>query len=182
MVQLAIGRTILIGASTDVGFARYLSARIWIKVGAAFDPALMWLRTFYMLADRRLRLKNVAHPAKDHLPVSGIIPLRLPPSAALEQNSLPAAIESIHLYLHCGSTMSHTMIAFGHSSSPAHLFRYRMGMPLTSPCDGDVLARCSADKLTAAFLERGYIQGCLVKHALQLHRPCWALVSTMDDR
>ncbi|MEW5319967.1 MAG: hypothetical protein WDW38_011076 [Sanguina aurantia] len=59
--------------------------------------------------------------------------------------------------------------------------RYRMGMPLTSPCDGDVLARCSADKLTAAFLERGYIQGCLVKHALQLHRPCWALVSTMDD-
>lgn len=105
------------------------------------------------------------------------------------------------------------------------LMRYRMGMPLTSACDGDVMARyegvwvvhgrryicsvcqrfitsskfsspvctlfhtkpncydgrCAVDKLSAPFLEKGYIQSCLVKHASRLHPPCWALISTMDD-
>eukprot|EP00198_Chlamydomonas_reinhardtii_P000733 XP_001690068.1 predicted protein [Chlamydomonas reinhardtii] len=61
------------------------------------------------------------------------------------------------------------------------LNRYRVGMPLTSQCDGDVMQRCQVDKLAAPFLQSGYVLGCLAKHAAKLHKPCWELVSTMDE-
>lgn len=61
------------------------------------------------------------------------------------------------------------------------LSRYRVGMPLTAQCDGDVLARCNVDKLAAPFVEPGYVLGCLAKHAAKLHKPCWELISSMDD-
>ncbi len=56
-----------------------------------------------------------------------------------------------------------------------------MGMPLTAQCDGDVMARCNVDKLAAPFVEPGYVLGCLAKHAAKLHKPCWELISSMDD-
>lgn len=31
-------------------------------------------------------------------------------------------------------------------------------MPITSPCDGDVLARCNVDKQVTPFVMGGYIQ------------------------
>ncbi|GFR39802.1 hypothetical protein Agub_g290, partial [Astrephomene gubernaculifera] len=61
------------------------------------------------------------------------------------------------------------------------LSRYRIGMPLTSQCDGDVMARCQVDKIAAPFLESGYVLSCLARHAAQLHKPCWELVASMDD-
>jgi hypothetical protein len=42
--------------------------------------------------------------------------------------------------------------------------------------------RCSVDKPSAPFLEKGYIMACLASHSAQLHKPCWSLISTMDDR
>ena len=60
--------------------------------------------------------------------------------------------------------------------------RYRIGMPMTQVCDGDVMARCHVDKLTAPFLERGFLLQCLLKHASTLHRPCWDLISLFDDQ
>ncbi|GFH27209.1 predicted protein [Haematococcus lacustris] len=42
-----------------------------------------------------------------------------------------------------------------------HLDRYRIGMPLTSPCDGDVMARCNVDKQVTPFLMGGVpVQTC----------------------
>uniref|UniRef100_A0A7S0RUV0 Golgi apparatus protein 1 n=1 Tax=Chlamydomonas leiostraca TaxID=1034604 RepID=A0A7S0RUV0_9CHLO len=61
-----------------------------------------------------------------------------------------------------------------------HLNRYRIGMPLTSPCDGDVLARCNVDKQVTPFLLGGYIQSCLTKNVDKLHKPCWSLLSMFD--
>ncbi|GFH23703.1 Golgi apparatus protein 1, partial [Haematococcus lacustris] len=63
-----------------------------------------------------------------------------------------------------------------------HLDRYRIGMPLTSPCDGDVMARCNVDKQVTPFLMGGYVQACLSRHAAALHKPCWALISMFDER
>ncbi|KXZ44222.1 hypothetical protein GPECTOR_71g583 [Gonium pectorale] len=56
------------------------------------------------------------------------------------------------------------------------LNRYRVGMPLTSQCDGDVMARCQVDRVAAPFLQSGYVLDCLAKHAAKLHKPCWELV------
>ncbi|KAG2448959.1 hypothetical protein HYH02_005713 [Chlamydomonas schloesseri] len=61
------------------------------------------------------------------------------------------------------------------------LNRYRVGMPLTSQCDGDVMQRCQVDQMAAPFLQSGYVLGCLAKNAAKLHKPCWELVSTMDE-
>ncbi|KAG2501821.1 hypothetical protein HYH03_000320 [Edaphochlamys debaryana] len=61
------------------------------------------------------------------------------------------------------------------------LNRYRVGMPLTSQCDGDVLKWCQVDKQVAVYLQSGYVLSCLAKHAAQLYKPCWELVSTMDE-
>ena len=36
-------------------------------------------------------------------------------------------------------------------------------------------------QLAAPFLQSGYVLGCLAKHAAKLHKPCWELVSTMDE-
>lgn len=58
--------------------------------------------------------------------------------------------------------------------------RYRMGMPLTMACDGDVLTWCHVDQLSSPYLESGYVFDCLVQHFNQLHRPCWALISIFD--
>ncbi|GIL81323.1 hypothetical protein Vretimale_1124 [Volvox reticuliferus] len=61
------------------------------------------------------------------------------------------------------------------------LNHYRVGMPLTSQCDGDVMQRCQVDQVAAPFLQNGFVLSCLAKHAAQLHKPCWELVSTMDE-
>ncbi|GIL63487.1 hypothetical protein Vafri_17538 [Volvox africanus] len=61
------------------------------------------------------------------------------------------------------------------------LNHYRVGMPLTSQCDGDVMQRCQVDQVAAPFLQNGYVLSCLAKHAAHLHKPCWELVSTMDE-
>ncbi|GLI61059.1 hypothetical protein VaNZ11_003321 [Volvox africanus] len=61
------------------------------------------------------------------------------------------------------------------------LNHYRVGMPLTSQCDGDVMQRCQVDQVAAPFLQNGFVLSCLAKHAAHLHKPCWELVSTMDE-
>lgn len=47
-------------------------------------------------------------------------------------------------------------------------------MPLTSPCDGDVLARCNVDKQVAPYLMGGYIQVglCVVMGSRQVEWSC----------
>ncbi|EFJ43505.1 hypothetical protein VOLCADRAFT_96272 [Volvox carteri f. nagariensis] len=48
-------------------------------------------------------------------------------------------------------------------------------------CDGDVMQKCQVDRVAAPFLQSGYVLSCLAKHAAHLHKPCWELVSTMDE-
>ncbi len=35
--------------------------------------------------------------------------------------------------------------------------------------------------MSAPYLERGYVQSCLVRHLEALRKPCWALLSMSDE-
>uniref|UniRef100_A0A061RAY5 Golgi apparatus protein 1 n=1 Tax=Tetraselmis sp. GSL018 TaxID=582737 RepID=A0A061RAY5_9CHLO len=60
------------------------------------------------------------------------------------------------------------------------LWRYRTGMPLTSPCDGDAMKHCHLGTVAAPYLQSGYISECLMRSSANLTRGCWALISLPD--
>eukprot|EP00873_Tetraselmis_striata_P041198 jgi/Tetstr1/461462/TSEL_006570.t1 len=57
------------------------------------------------------------------------------------------------------------------------LWRYKAGMPLTSPCDGDAMRHCDVGSVAGPFLQPGYVAECLMKHSADVSRGCWALIS-----
>eukprot|EP00798_Chlamydomonas_sp_ICE-L_P003542 gene3542-13611_t len=62
-----------------------------------------------------------------------------------------------------------------------HLYKYGVGLPLTSPCDDDVRQWCKVDHTTAPHLEAGSVQACLIRHLGDLQGSCWTLLSMFDD-
>jgi len=60
------------------------------------------------------------------------------------------------------------------------MWRYKIGTPLTSPCDDDAMQYCHVGTMTSAFMQPGYVSECLLRHSGNITRACWSLISLPD--